>query len=203
MWVGFLLGFEDALGECVGGVVFEDGDRLLPDDWAVVVLVVDEVDGAAGDADAGVEHGLVDVVAVHAGAAEGGDQRGVDVDDAAGEVGRHGGEFQEAGHGDVVDAGVAAGGEDGVAEGFVAGAAGGEIAAANDCVWGCRLSSAKLKSAGFGDAGDDEADVDRQLAFGCEVDEILERAAGAGDEDGEFEWRGSRRCGASHFTTRT
>ena len=128
--VGFLFGFEDALGERVGGVVVEDGDRLLPDDRAVVVFVVDEVDGAAGDLDAGVEDGLVDVMAVHAGAAEGGDQRGVDVDDAAGEVGRDGGELQEAGHGDVVDAGVAAGGEDGVAEGFVAGRAGGEIVAA-------------------------------------------------------------------------
>ncbi len=53
------------------------------DDRAVVVLVVDEVHGRAGHLHAAREHGLVHVVAVHALAAERGNQGGMHVDRAA------------------------------------------------------------------------------------------------------------------------
>ena len=57
----FLL--KDAGGEGVGGVIFEDGAGALEDDGAGIVLVGDEVDGAAGDFAAALEDGLVDVMA--------------------------------------------------------------------------------------------------------------------------------------------
>lgn len=44
---GFLFGFEDTLGEGLGGVVGVDWDRLLENDWAGVIFVVGEVDSAA------------------------------------------------------------------------------------------------------------------------------------------------------------
>ena len=71
---------EDALGEGLAGVVVLDGDSLLEDDDAVVYGFVDEVDGAAGDLRSVVQ-GLV--LGVESG--EGGEQRGVDVEDAVGE----------------------------------------------------------------------------------------------------------------------
>ena len=106
--VGVLEGV-DAGGEGVGGVAGEDGAGGLEDDVAGVVLFVDVVDGDAGGGVAGVEDGLVDVVAVHAFAAVAGEEGGVDVDDAAG-VGLEegGGEApEEAGEDDEVDAEVA------------------------------------------------------------------------------------------------
>lgn len=46
---------EDAIGEGVGIVCGEDGDGALEDDDAVVEVLVDEVDGAAGELNAVVE----------------------------------------------------------------------------------------------------------------------------------------------------
>ena len=71
--------FQDAGGEGFVGVGAFYGDSALDDDDAVVDLLVDEVDGAAGDLDAVVE-GLV--LGVESG--EGGQERGVDIDDAVG-----------------------------------------------------------------------------------------------------------------------
>ena len=59
----------------LGGVVIVDRDGALEDDRAGVIGVVGEVDGAAGDLHPVVEHGLVDLGAVIALAAEGGDER--------------------------------------------------------------------------------------------------------------------------------
>ena len=118
--IRFLFYFEHSLAECVGGVVVEHGDRLLPDDGAVVVFVVDKVDRAAGDFHARVEDRLVNVIAVHAVAAKAGNQRRVNVDDSAGKILGQRRELHEAGHRHVVDTGVAARREYGVAERFVA-----------------------------------------------------------------------------------
>jgi len=68
----------------------------------VVVLVVGEVDGAAADLDAHFQGGLVDAVAVVALAAEGRDQRWVNVHHPVLEVGRDRQQLQEAGQTDQV-----------------------------------------------------------------------------------------------------
>ncbi len=86
MWIRFLFDFEHAFAERVGRVVVEHRHRLLPDDRAVIVFVVDEVNRAAGDFHAGIEHGLMNMVAVHAGAAKCWDERRVNVHNASGEV---------------------------------------------------------------------------------------------------------------------
>src|SRR5262249_9791512 len=69
------LGIENTGRESVRRVVVEDRNRSLQDDGAVVVLVVREVDRAAGDLRSVGQHRLVNVMAVIAVAAEGGDQR--------------------------------------------------------------------------------------------------------------------------------
>ena len=75
--VGNVLLLEDAFGEGVSVVAVEYGDEFLEDDGSVVELLVDEVDGAAGDLNAVVE-GLSLGVETR----EGREQRGVDVEDA-------------------------------------------------------------------------------------------------------------------------
>src|SRR6185437_3740351 len=75
--VGDVLLLQDAFGEGVGVVRFEYRDGFLENDDAVVEFLVDEMDGASGDLDA-VEPGLL--LSVEAG--EGGQQRGMDVEDA-------------------------------------------------------------------------------------------------------------------------
>jgi len=69
-------------------VALEHRHRALQDDRPVIVLLVHEVHGRAAHAHAGGEHRLVDAVAVEALAAEGRDQRGMDVDRAAREAAR-------------------------------------------------------------------------------------------------------------------
>src|ERR1700722_10073383 len=102
--VGDVLFGEDALGEGVGVVGFEDGNRALQDNDAVIEMFIDEVDGAAGYFDAVVE-GLG--LGVEAG--EGWKQRGMDVEDAVGECGDELGREQAhvAGQDDEVDFGFA------------------------------------------------------------------------------------------------
>ena len=71
---------EDAGGEGVGRVVVEYGDGCLGDDRAGVYVFGDDMDGAAGDLDPGGERvGLW--LGGHS-TRKGGEQRGVDVDDA-------------------------------------------------------------------------------------------------------------------------
>ncbi len=101
--VGEAFLFGDAGGEGGGGVGGEDGDFFLEEDGAGVVGVVGEVDGAAGFFFAGAEDGFVDVVAVHAFAAEFGEECGVDVHDAVGEIVGDFPESEEAGHEGEID----------------------------------------------------------------------------------------------------
>jgi hypothetical protein len=99
----FLL--EDSGGECVGGVIVEDGAGALGDDGAGVVFVGAEVDGAAGDFAAGLEDGLVDVVAPHALSAEGREEGGVDVHHAVFVIGGDVPQAEPAGLDDEIDFG--------------------------------------------------------------------------------------------------
>ena len=62
--------------EYLGGVPLQDLHRPLEDDGAAVGLFIDEVDGSAGELHAVGQGGLVDVEAVVARAAEGGDEGG-------------------------------------------------------------------------------------------------------------------------------
>src|SRR5262245_1671457 len=68
----FAFGGEDAGGEGVGRVVVEDRHDALQDDRAVVVLIINEVNGATADLRAIVEHRFVNVMPVHSPTAEGG-----------------------------------------------------------------------------------------------------------------------------------
>ncbi len=80
--VEVLEGFDAGL-EGGGGVGGVDGTLKLGEDAAMVKLLIDEVKGSAGNSVAGGEHGLMDVVAIHALAAVARQQRWMAVDDAA------------------------------------------------------------------------------------------------------------------------
>ncbi len=84
--VGDVLLGKDAVCEGVGVVSVEDGDGALEDDGTMVEVLVDEMYGAAGDFDAVVEGLLLGVEA-----GEGGQQGGMNVEDAIGEGGDEGG----------------------------------------------------------------------------------------------------------------
>lgn len=174
LWVGFAFEGEDAGGEGVGGVVVEDGAAVLDEDGAGVVGVVGEVDGAAGDLAAVVEDGLVDVVAVHALAAEAGEEGGVDVEDFALVVGWDDQEAEEAGEADEVGVGVAGGVEDGVGEGVFVGV----LLAGQDVDGEVELFGALDAEAG-GVGGDDGGDVGVELAGLGAFVEVLQGGAAA------------------------
>ena len=152
--VSFAFGLEDARGEKLGRVVFLDRHDALQDDWAVVVMVVDEMNRAAAHFGAVLEDGLVDAVAVHALAAEGGNQGGVDVGDAVLEVGRDQDVFEEAAHDDETDPCLPARAKDGVAEGL-----GGVAGVSFDDASGDVCLDGVSQAGGVGIAGDDQRDL--------------------------------------------
>ena len=100
----------DVVG-CVGG---EDGRAVLCDDFSLVVLRCDPMDGHACFCFAGCFDGFVDVVSIHAFSAELGQQCGMEVDDAAWVgVDEEGGYHEEeAGQDDEVDLVVAEQGQE-------------------------------------------------------------------------------------------
>lgn len=102
--IGVAFGGEHAGGQGVGRIVGKHGNGFLEDDGAVIVLIVAIVDGASAGLATRGEHGFVDPPAVKAGAAEIRQQGGVNVDDAAGEMGGYPPERKEAGHADEVGA---------------------------------------------------------------------------------------------------
>lgn len=201
--VGEAFLFEDSCGEGVGGVGGEDGDFLLEEDGAGVVGVVGEVDGAAGFFFAGGEDGLVDVVAVHAfaavlswAAAGGRKQRGVDVEDAAGEVVGDLPKGEEAGHECEVDAVVPEDVGDAFGEGFE----GAGVFAGDDVDGEVEVLGALDAFAG-GVAGDDAGDLGVEFFAGDDIGEVLEGGAAAGDEDAEAEGHGRPPAGWERLET--
>ena len=178
--IGFAFLFEDAGGEGVGGVGGEDGDFLLQDGRAGVVGVVGVVDGAAGLFFAGGEDGGVDVVAVHAFAAEFGEEGGVDVHNAAGEIVGDGPEGEEAGHEGEFDAVMA---ED-VGDAFGEGVEGTAVFAGDDVDGDVKVLCA-LDAVTSGIAGDDAGDLGVEFFAGDGVGKVLECGAAAGDEDAQ------------------
>ena len=178
--VGFAFGGEDAAGESIGRVVFQDGDDALEEDGAVVVLVVGQMDGAARDAGTARDHRFVDVVSVEAMSGEGRDEGGMDVQHAVAKVC---GDFEQGkkpGQCDEVDAEGAEPGED-------RGREGGDIGEglAGDDFTGDGGVGGALDAATVGTAGDDEGDVDGQASGGAFLDEVEEGRAAAGDEHGD------------------
>ena len=67
-----------------GGIAIFNVNSLLGDDLTAVRDLVYKVNGGAGDLDTLLKGGLVDLQAIHALAAEGGDQGGMDIQDPAG-----------------------------------------------------------------------------------------------------------------------
>lgn len=173
---GFAFLFEDSGGEGVGGIVGEDGAGFLDEDGAVVVAVVGEVDGAAGDLAAVLEDSGVDVVAVHAGPAEGREQGRVDIEDAPLEVVGDLEEAEEASEDDEVSAVLAAGLEDGGGEGAEIGVVlAAELEDGDLLVEVAGLCGLE----GFGAGGDDQGEGGVEAAIGDAVGEVLEGTATA------------------------
>ena len=98
---------EHAVRERIGGVVREDGDRLLRDDRAAVELLVDVMDGRSRFGGPARQHRFVHTVPVHPGTAERREQSRVDInrplakapDDGRGEELQVSGEDDEVGVG--------------------------------------------------------------------------------------------------------
>lgn len=185
--VGVAFEGEDAVGEGVGGVVGADGAGFLEEGWAGVVGVVGEVDGAAGGGFVGVEDGLVDVVAVHALAAELGEEGWVDVEDAVLEVVGDDQEGEEAGEDEEVGVCVAAGLEDGVGEGVLVG-----VLLAGQDVDGQLAVAGSLDAFAVIVGGDDGGDVGVEGVGLDAVVEVEEGRAPAREGDGEagLAWEG-------------
>lgn len=77
--VGLVFLHQHASGEGLGGIAFLYGHALLDDDRAGIVVLVNEVDGAAGNLDAAIDRRLMYMAAVHAFAAEQRNKAWVDV----------------------------------------------------------------------------------------------------------------------------
>src|ERR1700744_1003722 len=179
---------EGALLEClhavfqrVHGITGEDGAAFLQDDGAPVDLLGDDVDGASGFGHAGGEDGLVDL-AVHK-AGEGGEQRGMHVEEAAAplldEVGRE--DAHVADEEDELDLCVSQ---------FVADAcvvllareAGGVEEERGDLV-----EFGAVEDGRGGLVGDDDAEIDIECTCGNGVENALERGAACGPENADAE----------------
>ena len=77
-----MLDGQHARRQRISRIAFQHGHASLHNDAAVIDLLVHKMRGRAGDLRAVGEDRLVHVMAVHAHAAEGRDQRRMDVDDA-------------------------------------------------------------------------------------------------------------------------
>ncbi len=175
--VGKVLFGEDAAVEGFGCVGVEDGDSALDDDGAMIKLLIDKVDGAAGDFDA-VSEGLL--LSFEAG--ECGKQRGMNVEDAIAEggdeVGRE--EAHVAGQADEIDVvGLETG--DHVDVMLRAGATFG------DADGGGKAETLRgFEGGSFGDVRDDHGDFDAGQASGADgIGDGEEVGAAAREEDAE------------------
>lgn len=182
--VGEVLLSEDAVAKGLGGVGVEDGDGALDDNGAVIELFVDEVDGAAGDFDA-VGEGLL--LGFEAG--EGGQQGGMDIENAAREGGDKAGREQAHVAGEADEIGVV-----GLKAGDHVGIVLGAGAAFGDEDGGGKAELAGGGEAGsFSDVGDDDGDFNAGQAAGADgFRDGEEVGAAAGEEDAEAEGRVGR-----------
>src|SRR5262245_59565525 len=187
---GALLHLEDARGERVHVVAGADRHAPLEDRLAVVVLVVHEVNSAAGLLHSCSQDGGVHAVAVVALAAEGREQRGVDVDHAPAPVRWDPQEAQEAGEHGERDAALVELRED----------ARGEAGRSAELLVGEHHRGeaealAALERADPRAVADHERELGRELAARDHLVQVLERAPAARGEQRE---PGARLCGALH-----
>ena len=91
----FLL--EDSRRQAIRRVIFQGIDCALKNDWPVIVLIVAEMDGAAGDFDAGGQHRLMNMMAVIPFAAESRDQGRMNIHHPALEIIGNLNQLQETG----------------------------------------------------------------------------------------------------------
>lgn len=117
--IGVAFKLKDAVGEFVSGVIGKDGAYFLKQRRASVVGVVCKVDGAAGGGFACCEDGFMHMMAVHALAAELGQQRRVDIQHTAGKVVRDDKQREEASEDQQVSVGFSADAEHGIGEGML------------------------------------------------------------------------------------
>lgn len=143
------------------------------------------MDGASGLGLAGVEDGPMDVLAVHAFAAESGQQGGMDVDHPMLKVVGDHDQREEAGEDDEVDAGVAELGPDGVAEGL-----GVVELLAGDDVDGQAALTGAVDAGGIGVGGDDADDFGVERPSVDALGEIEHGRSAAADEHAEAEGSG-------------
>ncbi len=167
-YVEAALGGLDAVTEGFEGVVGEDWDLGLGEDWAVVVDFVDEMNGDAGGAESGFQHGAVDVVAVHSPATEFREQGGVGVDDAIVKAteGLGAQELHVSRKDDEVDLVVQEGLLDGGVEGF-----GGWMGAGAQMEGGDGVASGSFEGQGGGVVADDYAAAGVEYAVFAGVDD--------------------------------
>ena len=175
--VGDVLFGENAIGERVGVVGFEHGNGALQHDDAVVEVLVDKMNRAAGDLDA-----VVEGLGLRFEAGKGRQKRGVDVENAVGVGGDElrGEQAHVAGQADEVDAVRAQAGEN-VGVVFGAGAALGDKE---------RVVQAEIAGGGeagsIGDVGDDDGDFDAgQAAFADRSGDGEEIGSAAGEKNAE------------------
>ena len=169
---------ENAVAQRVDGVVIVNRDGLLQNDRAVIVFVVDEVNGRAADLDAATERRVVNASTVVVFAAERRNQRRVNVQNAVREVGRNREELQIAAHRDVFDFRFATSVENGVAKLFFRH----KFRAFDDShrdtvLLGVLQPGRALRT------GNDEANVDVEFARFDAVEQIFQGAARSGNQD--------------------
>src|SRR5579875_3632469 len=188
---GLLLEGLDAVLQTFYCIAFEDGAAELEDNRTGIDVLRDLVDGAAGFRRAGVQHGLVDS-AVHQ-AAEGGQQRGVNVEQAAAplldEVGAD--DAHVADHEDEIGTGFLEGARDL----FVVDRAIETLGVEEEGVDAGVLRAVEDGRVGL--VGVDKGEVDvRQLVGGEGVEDALEGGSTGGAEHAHAEvvTRGLRKC---------
>lgn len=180
MGVGPCFGLEDSSRQGVRGIVVEDRHGFLVDDWAMIVLIVGEMDRASADFRAVGEDGFMDMMAVHAFAPEGWKQGRVDIDDSIDPIGRDRNEFHESGHGDIFHGGRTACIENPMAIILIGSGMGSlENDGLNSRILG------EFQPARRGRTGDHKPDIYRQFPGRGKINEILQCPAATGNQGGD------------------
>ena len=153
----------------------------------MIVLIVDEMDRAAAHRAAPFEHRAVNMVTMKALPTEGREERRMDVDDAAGEVGGDGEEVEKPGHDDEVWRGFPADGKD-------------RLAPSGRCTPlprqhrdGDPGPAGDVDAANVGPARDNDDHRRSEAPGGNPIEEVFQRSAGARQEHSEAAGRGHAR----------
>jgi hypothetical protein len=178
--IGLALGGEHARRQALGRVVVKHRHDPLRNYGTVIVLVIGEMDGTAGHFHASIQDGAMDRQTMIALAAEGRDQRGVNVQDAIAEIVGDVQQLEETGHTNAIDVGIAAVSEDAFAEFF----ARGTRFSFDDESRDVGLAGAG-QSEGIGLAGNDDSDSCTEDAISDAIEEILQCGAAAADQDSQ------------------